>query len=82
MSDAMASKPLSVSVRRAANLLDIGVSTMWVMIARGDVETVSLGRKRLVLFASLEALIQKNARPNGPGKRHEYNGEPNDNHSR
>jgi hypothetical protein len=51
-------KPLTVSVRTARRLLDIGNSKMWELIAEGRVQTISIGRKRLVLYHSLEALVR------------------------
>jgi excisionase family DNA binding protein len=53
-------KPLLVSVRHACDLLDISRSTMWAMIKAGRVKTVSLGRKRLIVHESLEALVGGN----------------------
>jgi excisionase family DNA binding protein len=55
-------KPLAVSVKTARQLLDIGNSKMWELISEGRVETVRLGRKRLVLYHSLEALLNSAAR--------------------
>jgi excisionase family DNA binding protein len=36
------------SVRHAAEALDLGVSTVWAMIARGEIRTVQIGRSRRV----------------------------------
>lgn len=51
-------KPLTVSVKTARQLLGIGNSKMWELIAEGRVETICLGRKRLVLYHSLEMLVR------------------------
>jgi len=50
-------KPLAVPVKTACKLVGIGNTTMWGLIKAGRVETLSIGRRRLVVYASLEALI-------------------------
>jgi hypothetical protein len=50
--------PLAVPVKVAAQLIGVGRSTLWVLIKQQEVETISIGRKRLVLHASLQALIE------------------------
>jgi hypothetical protein len=52
-------KPLTVSVKRARELLDISHTTVWKLIGEKKVDTVQLGTKRLVIFNSLERLIDK-----------------------
>ena len=46
-----------MSVKRARELLDVGHTTMWALIRDQKLETVSIGRKRLVIFNSLEGLV-------------------------
>jgi hypothetical protein len=50
-------KPLAVSVNTARRLLGIGNTLMWELIKDKRVETTSIGRRRLVIFASLEKLV-------------------------
>jgi hypothetical protein len=50
-------KPLTVSVKRARELLDISHTTVWGLISEKRLDTVKLGSKRLVIFASIEQLI-------------------------
>jgi len=50
-------KPLAVSVKTMCRLLEIGNTKAWELIASGRVRTFNLGRKRLIVFASLEELI-------------------------
>jgi excisionase family DNA binding protein len=50
--------PLPVPVTVAAQLIGVGRSTLWVLIKRQEVETSRVGRKRLVLHASLQAFIE------------------------
>lgn len=52
-------KPLSVSVKTACALVGIGNTKMWELIKDGRVETVTIGRKRLVLYGSLEKLVTR-----------------------
>ena len=47
-------KPLAVSVKNACQLLGVGNTTIWGLIKDGRVKTVSIGRRRLVIYSSLE----------------------------
>ncbi len=40
--------PLCVSVPEAARLLGIGRSTLWTLIARGEVRTIRIAGRRLI----------------------------------
>ena len=51
-------KPLAVSVRNMCRLLDIGNTKAWELISQGRVKTFMIGRKRLVVFASIEQLTR------------------------
>jgi hypothetical protein len=51
-------KPLSVTVRTAQDLIGIKNTKIWELISDGTVETVSIGKRRLVIFASIERLIE------------------------
>lgn len=50
-------KPLAVQVKTACELIGVGNTTMWALIKDGRVKTVRIGRRRLVIYASLEALL-------------------------
>jgi excisionase family DNA binding protein len=50
-------KPLAVPVKAACKLLGVGNTTMWALIKAGRVKTVSIGRRRLVIYSSLESLL-------------------------
>lgn len=50
-------RPLAVTVKTACELVGVGNTTMWGLIKEGRVKTVSIGRRRLVLYASLESLL-------------------------
>jgi excisionase family DNA binding protein len=51
-------RPLAVSVKTACKLVGVGnTTTMWGLIKAGRIKTVSIGRRRLVIYASLETLV-------------------------
>jgi excisionase family DNA binding protein len=52
---------LLISVREAANILSLGKSTIWALIARGDLQTTKIGRTRRITIESVRAL----AKPQG-----------------
>jgi excisionase family DNA binding protein len=52
-------KPIGLPVKPAAKKLGVGVSTMYGLIDAGEVETFTIGRRRLVLVASLEAYVDR-----------------------
>jgi len=52
-------QPLAVPVKAARNSLGIGNTKMWELIKEGEVETIKIGRRTLVIFASLENLIAR-----------------------
>ena len=54
---AASNKPLAVPVKTACKLVGIGSTTMWALIKAGRVKSVRLGRRRLILFSSLETLL-------------------------
>jgi excisionase family DNA binding protein len=54
-------RPLAVPVKTACKLVGVGNTTMWALIKTGRVKTVSIGRRRLVIYASLESLLTPEA---------------------
>ncbi len=55
--------PITVTVIEAQRLSGLGATTLWELIRSGQLETVRVGRRRLVVFKSLETLLQ----PGAPG---------------
>jgi excisionase family DNA binding protein len=49
--------PTSVSVRQAADLIGLSPPTIWRLIATKRLRSFKLGRKRLVAYDSLCALV-------------------------
>jgi hypothetical protein len=52
-------KPLLISVNRGRRRLDLGHTKTWALIASGEIETVHVGRKRLIVVSSLEAFVAR-----------------------
>ena len=51
-------KPLAVTIKRARALSGLGHTTLWKLISDGELETARVGRRRLVIYRSLERLLQ------------------------
>jgi hypothetical protein len=50
-------KPFAVTIHTAQELIGIKNTKIWELIRNGALETISVGKRRLVLFASIERLI-------------------------
>jgi excisionase family DNA binding protein len=50
-------KPITVTVATAKRLSGLGNTTIWSLIKAGKLEAVRIGRRTLVTFSSLEALL-------------------------
>ena len=50
-------KCLLVNVKTALDVCSIGRTTLYKLIAARKIETVAIGRRRLIVYASLEALV-------------------------
>ena len=50
-------KPLTVSVRVGCQLLGIGPTKLRELIKEGHLLSIAIGRRRLILYRSLELLI-------------------------
>jgi len=51
-------RPLAVRVADASRLTGIGKTKLFELIADGTLETTSIGRRRLILYRSLQRLIE------------------------
>jgi hypothetical protein len=54
-------KPLTVTIATARRLSGLGYTKLWQLIKDRKLETVSVGRRRLVVYASLERLLSPKA---------------------
>ena len=50
-------RPLAYSIKDAVQVSSIGRTTLYSLIASGDIETVKVGNRRLVKAASLASFI-------------------------
>lgn len=50
-------KPLTITVATARKISGLGNTTLWQLIKDRKLDTVCVGRRRLIVFASLEALL-------------------------
>lgn len=50
-------KQLAVTVKTARKITGLGNTTLYRLIKERKLETVSIGRRRLVKYASLQALV-------------------------
>ncbi|WP_323157650.1 helix-turn-helix domain-containing protein [Pseudomonas fulva] len=57
-------KPISVGVDEAARLIGVARSMLYAMIARGELETFKLGKRRLIRVKTLEAFVKRQAQEN------------------
>jgi excisionase family DNA binding protein len=58
-------EPLTVPIRTAATMLGIGRSTLYELLDAGEIETIKVGRRRLVLMSQarkLKVLEDENSR--------------------
>lgn len=51
-------KPLTVTIKTALALLGIGRTTIYELMDQGVVETTKIGRRRLVIYSSLELIAR------------------------
>jgi hypothetical protein len=54
-------KPLTVSIPRARQILDVGNTKFWELVKADKIKLVEVGRSRMVQYASLEALANPDA---------------------
>lgn len=50
---------ITAPVNEFARLSGLGVSTVWGMVRSGALESIAIGRRRLVVIASYHALIER-----------------------
>lgn len=49
-------KPVTVTVNTALSLTGLGRTKLYELIGKGTIKTITIGRRRLVVYASLEEL--------------------------
>ena len=56
IAESSTAEPLLVSVDAASEMLGLGRSTVWAMLARGDLPSKQIGRRRLIPVAAIKRL--------------------------
>ena len=51
-------KPLLVSVKETRRLTNLGNTTIWALIKDGRIKTKKIGRRTMVIYASIEELAK------------------------
>ena len=64
MNGQLAVNPLSVGVEDGARMIGVARSMFYEILARGELKSFKLGRRRLVLVKDMEAYINRQAREN------------------
>jgi excisionase family DNA binding protein len=59
MSDNPVISPVTVTIQTAQRLSEIGRTKLYELINKGAIETVRVGKRRLVNFASLTAFLEQ-----------------------
>ena len=54
-------KPLAVPVDTGCYLIGVGRTKMYELINKGCIQTITIGRRRLITYASLESLANGGA---------------------
>jgi predicted DNA-binding transcriptional regulator AlpA len=57
MSDGCMQSPITVTVNEALRITGLGRTTLYKLIGQEKVKTILIGRRRLVIYDSLEALV-------------------------
>ena len=55
--ESLGAKTLTVTVAMAREISGLGNTTIWALIKSGKLESVCVGRRRLVVYRSLEKLL-------------------------
>lgn len=61
MEQAQQMAPLSVSIEESARILGISRTSVYELIAQGQISTFKVGRRRLTLASELKAFIERTA---------------------
>lgn len=51
-------KPLTVTFQAAKQITGLGMTTLWALAKARRIEVVRVGRRTLIIFASLERLLE------------------------
>lgn len=51
-------KPITITINEALRVSGLGRTKLYELIGSGTLKTITIGRRRLVVYASLEALAE------------------------
>lgn len=51
--------PLAVTISRTQQLLSVSRNTVYGLIARGEIASIKIGKRRLVILSSLKAFLEQ-----------------------
>ena len=54
-------RPLLITAPRARRILDVGNTKFWELVKSGKIQMAEVGKRRMVVYASLEALARSAA---------------------
>jgi hypothetical protein len=55
-------QPIAVTVKAACHISGLGKTKLFELIGSGRLDTVAVGKRRLVIYASIERLLDPKAR--------------------
>jgi hypothetical protein len=58
--------PLAVTVEEGRRIIGLGTTKVWELIASGDLKSLRIGRRRLILYQSIRDLIARQMRVEDP----------------
>lgn len=56
--DALPTEPLAIGIKTAVKLTGVGRSTLYELIQSGEIDTVKIGRSRLIPYRSIKRLVE------------------------
>lgn len=54
-------QPLAISITEALDLSGLGKTTIYSLLKHNLIESIRVGRRRLIIYASLKAFLEKGA---------------------
>jgi hypothetical protein len=65
----LGAKPLTVTVAMAREISGLGNTTIWALIKSSKLESICVGRRRLIVYCSLEKLLSPEPSDSSPQRR-------------
>ena len=62
MNQALPVQAMALSIEESARVIGIARATLYEIVARGEIESFKLGRRRLILTKTLESYINRVAK--------------------